>query len=33
MDYETKLEAEEKKRYYLVFLFRNATGNCSVMWR
>ena len=33
MNYETKLEAERKKRYYLVFLFRNATGNCSVMWR
>lgn len=32
MNYETKLEVEGKKRYYLVFLFRNATGKCSVIW-
>lgn len=31
-NYETKLEVEREKRYYLVFLFRNATGKCSVIW-
>ena len=32
MNYAAKLEAEEKKRYYMVFRFNNATGKCSVMW-
>ena len=32
MNYAAKLEVEEKKRYYMVFRFNNATGKCSVMW-
>ena len=32
MNYAAKLEVEEKKRYYMVFRFINATGKCSVMW-
>lgn len=32
MNYAAKLEVEEKKRYYMVFRFKNATGKCSVMW-
>ena len=32
MNYAAKLKVEEKKRYYMVFRFNNATGKCSVMW-